>query len=53
LRLKGRGIPAREPGDLYVVLQIALPPADSDRNRKAYERMKEEFSFNPRAELER
>ena len=28
LRLKGRGIPAKSPGDLYLVLQIALPPAE-------------------------
>ncbi len=52
LRLKGRGIPARQPGDLYVVLQIALPPADNDKQRRIYEEMKQEFSFNPRAELE-
>jgi curved DNA-binding protein len=52
LRLKGRGIPARQPGDLYVVLQIALPPADTDRHRQAYERMKDDFVFNPRAGLE-
>jgi len=52
LRLRGRGIPARQPGDLYVVLQIALPPADSDRHRQAYERMKDDFVFNPRAGLE-
>ena len=52
LRLKGRGIPARQAGDLYVVLQIALPPADSDRHRRAYEKMKDDFAFNPRAGLE-
>ena len=49
LRLKGRGIPARQPGDLYVVLQIALPPADSESQRRAYEDMKKAFAFNPRA----
>ena len=52
LRLKGRGIPAPQPGDLYVVLQIALPPADTDGRRRAYERMKDDFEFNPRARLE-
>jgi curved DNA-binding protein len=52
LRLKGRGIPAPQPGDLYVVLQIALPPADTDGRRRAYERMKDDFEFNPRAGLE-
>jgi len=52
LRLKGRGIPARQPGDLYVVLQIALPPADTPRRREVYEQMKQEFAFNPRAGME-
>jgi curved DNA-binding protein len=52
LRLKGRGIPATDPGDLYVVLQIALPPADTEKKRQAYRRMKQELLFDPRAELE-
>jgi len=52
LRLKGRGIPARQPGDLYVVLQIALPPAENEQQRQVYEDMKQTFSFNPRAGME-
>jgi curved DNA-binding protein len=52
LRLKGRGIPAKPPGDLYVVLQVVLPPADSERQRRAWEQMQREFAFNPRAGLE-
>ena len=52
LRLKGRGIPAKSPGDLYVVLQVALPPANSARTRELYQRMKEEIDFNPRATME-
>ena len=52
LRLKGRGIPARQPGDLYVELQIALPPAENEQQRKVYEDMKQTFSFNPRAGME-
>jgi curved DNA-binding protein len=52
LRLKGRGIPARQPGDLYVVLQIALPSADTPQRKQAYEQMKKEFAFNPRAGME-
>jgi len=35
-----------------VVLQIALPPADTPKRRQAYEQMKQEFAFNPRAGLE-
>jgi curved DNA-binding protein len=52
LRLKGRGIPARQAGDLYVVLQIAWPAARNEQQRRIYEEMKREFSFNPRAEME-
>jgi curved DNA-binding protein len=51
LRLKGRGIPGQPPGDLYAVLDIALPAADSDRARALYRKMAEDFEFNPRARL--
>jgi len=51
LRLKGRGIPAKSPGDLYVVLQIALPPADSSEAKQIYKQMGEEMEFNPRTGL--
>jgi curved DNA-binding protein len=50
LRLKGRGIPGSTPGDLYVVLQIALPPADGEAARAFYRGMAGTFgSFDPRA----
>lgn len=48
LRLKGRGLPAPSPGDFFVVLQIALPPANTDKSRAAYQRMQQELDFNPR-----
>ena len=51
LRLKGRGIPAREPGDFYVVLQIALPKAETDTARQAYREFERALAFNPRAAL--
>lgn len=52
LRLKGRGIPAATPGDFYVVLQIALPPAADETTREVYKQMAEQFkAFNPRAGL--
>ncbi|MCP5146092.1 MAG: DnaJ domain-containing protein [Gammaproteobacteria bacterium] len=51
LRLKGRGIPARTPGDLYVVLQIALPDADSAQAKAAYQAFQRECAFNPRERL--
>lgn len=49
LRLKGKGIPGKTPGDLYVILTIVLPPADSDSARAAYEAMRQAFHFDPRA----
>lgn len=53
LRLKGRGIPARTPGDFYFVLKIAAPPADSEAAQAFYRSMATQFkSFNPRAQLE-
>jgi curved DNA-binding protein len=51
LRLKGRGIPASPPGDLYVVLQISLPPANDDRSKAAYQAMAAAMPFNPRMQL--
>jgi curved DNA-binding protein len=51
LRMKGRGIPGSPPGDLYVVLKIALPPAESESAQEAYRAMAKAFDFNPRADL--
>ncbi|SDH35454.1 DnaJ C-terminal domain-containing protein [Paraburkholderia phenazinium] len=49
LRLKGKGIPGTPPGDLYVVLNIVLPPADTERAAAAYDVMRQAFNFDPRA----
>lgn len=49
LRLRGRGIPASPPGDLYVTLQVVLPPAADEAARAAYRRMAEDLAFDPRA----
>ena len=51
LRLKGRGIPGTPPGDLFVILQVALPPAATEREKQLYRDMQQEFDFNPRAAL--
>jgi curved DNA-binding protein len=50
LRLKGKGIPAKRPGDLYVVLDIKLPPASNDQAKRMYEEMKH-LNFDPRQNL--
>jgi curved DNA-binding protein len=51
LRIKGRGIPAAEPGDLYAALRIVLPAADTEKARAIYEEMARELAFDPRANL--
>ncbi|MCC6201826.1 MAG: DnaJ domain-containing protein [Gammaproteobacteria bacterium] len=51
LRLKGRGIPGTPPGDLYAVLKVTLPPADSEAARVAYRELQRQLDFNPRARL--
>jgi curved DNA-binding protein len=51
LRLKGRGIPGATPGDLYIVLQITLPPAESAAAKAAYHEMEQALRFNPRARM--
>jgi len=35
-----------------VIVQIAQPPSDDDKTRELYERMRDEITFNPRANLE-
>ncbi len=64
LRLKGRGLPGNgagngtgtgtgtPAGDLYAVLTIALPKADTDAAKAAYRAMADAFDFKPRAHLE-
>ena len=49
LRLKGRGIPGKTPGDLYLELHLALPPATDNTTRAAYAALAQAFpQFNPR-----
>jgi len=48
LRLRGRGIPGKEVGDLYLLLEVALPPANTDKARELYQTMARELAFNPR-----
>lgn len=48
LRLKGKGIPSKVPGDLYVVLNIVFPSSNDKDALKLYEEMKN-LNFNPRS----
>jgi curved DNA-binding protein len=51
LRLKGRGIPGQPAGDLYLVLEVVVPPATTDKERALYETMAREMAFDPRQEM--
>jgi curved DNA-binding protein len=51
LRLKERGLPGQKPGDFYVELQIALPSAETEKAKAAYQRLQQELDFNPRKSL--
>lgn len=48
LRVRGKGLPADTPGDLYLEVTIVAPPADTERAQKLYEALAEETRFNPR-----
>lgn len=52
LRLKGRGIPSSPPGDFYVLPQVVLPPADSNKAKELYKKMEKEINFNPRSKFD-
>jgi curved DNA-binding protein len=49
LRLRGRGFPGAPSGDQIVSIKLVTPAALSTQEKAAYERMKKEFDFDPRA----
>ena len=49
LRLRGRGFPGVPSGDQFVSIKLVTPSADTAEAKEAYERMRREFNFNPRA----
>lgn len=49
LRLKGRGLPGKPPGDQYLIARIVAPAPQDEAQRKLYERMGREMAFDPRA----
>jgi curved DNA-binding protein len=50
LRLRGRGFPGTPGGDQIVIIKLVTPAAGSSQQKEAYERMKREFKFDPRAD---
>ena len=47
LRIKGRGL-GKAPGNQYVTVLIHTPVANSDEDKAFYEKMAEQFDYNPR-----
>ena len=48
MRLSGKGLPGSPAGDLYVQLNIVVPPANTIDEKEFFEQMKKQFQFNPR-----
>ncbi|MBO1531840.1 J domain-containing protein [Psychrobacter sp. F1192] len=44
LRLKGKGIPAKQAGDLYLTLNIVNPDVSTEAEQQAYESLKQAFA---------
>lgn len=51
LRLKGKGLPAHPPGDIYATLYIVNPKVTTAQDKEFFEKMAGEMSFNPRARM--
>jgi len=51
LRIKGKGLPGKDAGDFYVILQVALPPSSNPKVKELNEKMRDEIDFNPRSYL--
>jgi curved DNA-binding protein len=50
LRLRARGFPGSPSGDQIVTIKLVTPAAQTTTAREAYERMKHDFQFDPRAD---
>ena len=51
MALRGRGLPSKTPGDLFVELSIVLPKADTPEAKELYRQMEKTMAFNPRQHL--
>jgi curved DNA-binding protein len=50
LRLRGRGLPGSPAGDQFVTIKLVTPAAQTAMEKEAYERMKRDLQFDPRAD---
>lgn len=44
IRLKGKGIPAKEAGDLYLNVRISMPPVETEADREAWSKLAAHFN---------
>ena len=51
IRLKGRGLPGKVPGDQYIILTIHIPEPKTEDERALYQKMQKQMPFNPREQL--
>ncbi len=52
LRLQGKGLPGKPPGDLLLTLKVLMPTGETAKSRELYQALAEELPFNPRAQWE-
>jgi len=50
LRVRGKGLPANPPGDLYIELRVLAAPATTPRAKELYEALAKETGFDARRE---
>lgn len=54
LRIKGKGLPGKAgTGDLYAVIKVVMPPADSPEVKALWQRLAKETDFDPRTRWRR
>ncbi len=51
LRIKGKGLSNKITGDQIVVLQIIMPPKQTEKSKQLFNQLAEELPFNPRNTL--
>jgi len=52
LRLKGKGLPGKPPGDQIVIVKLVTPPAETQAQEDFYRHMEQTMPMNPREAME-
>lgn len=51
MRLKGRGLPGKSPGDQYITLKVVVPAVKSDQEKALYQELSKLQAFDPRKKM--